>query len=72
LVVYSVAIEDRRWSLLIAGGVLLQIVGISLFHDSPAQVALVQAVVVGIVLLGNEIGFHRLLMTPRATMNGRG
>jgi O-antigen/teichoic acid export membrane protein len=71
LVVYSVAIEDRRWSLLLGAGIALQITGISLFHDSPAQIALVQAIVIGIVLLGNEIGFHRLLMTPRSTINGR-
>jgi O-antigen/teichoic acid export membrane protein len=68
LVVYSVAIQDRRWSLLMAAGILLQIVGITLFHDSPAQVALVQAVVVGIVLVGNELGFNRLLWRPRATI----
>jgi O-antigen/teichoic acid export membrane protein len=68
LVVYSVAIEDRRWSMLLGGGILLQITGISLFHDSPAQIALVQAVVVGIVLLGNELAFHRLLMRPRGTV----
>jgi O-antigen/teichoic acid export membrane protein len=67
LVVYSVAIEDRRWSMLLGAGIALQITGISLFHSSPAQVALVQAVVIGIVLLGNELGFHRLLMTPRTT-----
>jgi O-antigen/teichoic acid export membrane protein len=71
LVVYSVAIEDRRWSLLIAAGIALQITGISLFHDSPSQIALVQAVVVGVVLLGNELKFHRLLWTPRSTINGR-
>jgi O-antigen/teichoic acid export membrane protein len=68
LVVYTVAVEDRRWSALLAAGVVLQIVGISLFHDSPAQVALVQAVVVGIVLIGNELRFHRLLMSPRNPM----
>ena len=68
LVVYTVAVEDRRWSTLLGAGILLQIVGISLFHDSPAQVALVQAVVVGIVLIGNELRFHRLLMAPRDTM----
>jgi O-antigen/teichoic acid export membrane protein len=65
LVIYSVAVEDRRWSILLGAGIVLQIVGISLFHDSPAQVALVQAVVVSIVLLGNELRFHRLLMAPR-------
>jgi O-antigen/teichoic acid export membrane protein len=70
LVIYSVAIEDRRWSMLLMGGILLQIVGVSLFHDSPAQIALVQAVVVGIVLLGNELRFHRLLAAPRGTRNG--
>jgi O-antigen/teichoic acid export membrane protein len=68
LVVYTVAVEDRRWSTILGAGVLLQIIGISLFHDSPAQVALVQAVVVGIVLVGNELRFHRLLMSPRDTM----
>ena len=67
LVIYSVAIEDRRWSMLLGAGILLQIVGISLFHDSPAQIALVQAVVIGIVLLGNELFFHRLLTAPRGT-----
>ena len=67
LVIYSVAVEDRRWSLLLAAGIVLQIGAISLFHDSPAQIALVQAIVVWVVLLANEIGFHRLLMTPRGT-----
>jgi O-antigen/teichoic acid export membrane protein len=72
LVTYSVAIEDRRWSMLLGGGILLQIAGISLFHESPSQIALVQAVVIGIILVGNELGFHRLLTTPRATMGRRG
>jgi hypothetical protein len=71
LVIYSVAIEDRRWSLLLGAGILLQIGGISLFHESPAQIALVQAVVVGIVLIGNELRFHRLLMAPRDTIKDR-
>jgi O-antigen/teichoic acid export membrane protein len=71
LVIYSVAIEDRRWPFLLGGGILLQIVGVTLFHDSPAQVALVQAVVVGIVLLGNELAFHRLLMRPRGSLAER-
>jgi O-antigen/teichoic acid export membrane protein len=67
LVIYSVAIEDRRWPFLLGAGIVLQIVGVSMFHASPAQVALVQAVVVGVVLLVNEIAFHRLLMRPRGT-----
>jgi O-antigen/teichoic acid export membrane protein len=67
LVIYTVAIEDRRWTMLLAGGILLQVLGISLFHESPAQIALVQAIVVGLVLIGNEIAFHRLLAAPRGT-----
>ncbi len=65
LVIYTVAVEDRRWSMLLGFGILLQVIGISLFHNSPAQVALVQAVVVGLVLVGNELRFHRLLWKPR-------
>jgi O-antigen/teichoic acid export membrane protein len=61
LVVYSVAIRDRRWFLVLVLGVGLQIAGISAFHGSPAQVALVQACVLGIVLLVNERWFHSLL-----------
>jgi O-antigen/teichoic acid export membrane protein len=68
LVIYSVAIEDRRWTMLIGAGIVLQVVGISLFHDSPTQIAVVQAVVAGTVLAGNELGFHRLIMTPRGTI----
>jgi O-antigen/teichoic acid export membrane protein len=71
LVIYSVAIEDRRWSMLIGAGIVLQIVGISIFHSSPTQIAVVQAVVAGAVLLGNELAFHRLLMAPRDTIRDR-
>lgn len=65
LVVYTVAIEDRRWSMVMGAGVVLQTVGIALFHDSPAEVATVQAVVVLLVLLINELVFHSLVRTPR-------
>jgi O-antigen/teichoic acid export membrane protein len=71
LVIYTVAIEDRRWTMLICAGIVLQVVGICLFHDSPAQIAVVQAVVAGAVLLGNEIAFHRLFMSPRDTIRDR-
>jgi O-antigen/teichoic acid export membrane protein len=71
LVIYSVAIEDRRWTKLIGAGIVLQIIGISIFHDNPAQIAVVQAVVAAVVLLGNEIFFHRLLMAPRDTIKDR-
>jgi O-antigen/teichoic acid export membrane protein len=72
LVVYTVAIEDRRWTLLIGLGIALQVVGIALFHSSPAQVATVQAVVILLVLVCNEIGFHSLVRTPRASTGGPG
>lgn len=61
LVVYSVAIEDRRWVVLLVCGTFLQAVGIAAFHDSPAQVATVQAAVVLVLLLANEAAFHSLL-----------
>ena len=66
LVVFAVAIEDRRWTWLLIVGIAVQVTGIALFHDSPTQVAGVQAAVVGIVLLGNELIFHSLLPRPRA------
>jgi O-antigen/teichoic acid export membrane protein len=71
LVIYTVAIEDRRWTGLLAGGIVLQVTGICLFHDSPTQIAIVQAVVAGAVLLGNEVAYHRLLMSPRDTIKDR-
>ena len=65
LVVFAVTIEDRRWTLLLLVGVVLQAAGIALFHDSPTQVAGVQAVVVLIVLVLNELLFHSLILKPR-------
>lgn len=61
LVVYVVAIADRRWGLLLALGVVLQVGGVALFHDSPAQVATVQAVVAVTLLLINEVRFHSVI-----------
>ena len=61
LVVYSVAIRDRRWVLLLVCGVIFQIAGIATFHDSPTQVAVVQATVALFVLAGNEILFHPII-----------
>ena len=43
------------------------IAGIALFHDSPTQVAGVQAAVVATILLGNELIFHSLLRPAKAT-----
>lgn len=63
LVVYSVTIEDRRWPILLALGVGAQVIGIALFHDSPAQVATAQAVAAVLVLAINEAGFHSIVRT---------
>ncbi len=67
LVVFAVTIEDRRWTLVLVVGVVLQVAGIALLHDSPTQVAGVQAAVVLVILLLNEAMFHSLLRSPRAS-----
>ncbi len=61
LVVYVVAIADRRWGWLLALGVVLQAGGIAAFHGSPAEVATVQAIVAVVVLLVNEVRFHSII-----------
>jgi O-antigen/teichoic acid export membrane protein len=61
LVVYVVAIADRRWGWLLALGVALQVGGIAAFHGSPAEVATVQAIVAVVVLLVNEVRFHSII-----------
>lgn len=66
LVTYVVAMDDRRWTRILLLGVFCQVLGISLFHDSPAEVATVQAVVALLVLLMNEVAFHSLLRPVRA------
>ena len=63
LVTYTVAINDRRWVWLLGGGVVLQVVTITLFHGSPAQIAIAQAVTVTTVLILNELLFHPLVRT---------
>jgi len=66
LATYAVAIRDRRWAALVVVAVALQVIGISLFHGSPAQIATVQAVVVGVVLLVNEYWFHSIMPRRRS------
>lgn len=65
LVVYSVAIRDQRWPLLLVVGVALQVGGATLFHDSPEQIAMVQAVATISVLALNELLSHSLLRPAR-------
>jgi hypothetical protein len=63
LVVYTVAIQDRRWVGVLIGAVALQVGGISLFHGSPTEIAVVQATVVLVTLAVNEALFHPVLRT---------
>jgi O-antigen/teichoic acid export membrane protein len=65
LVVYTVAIQDRRWVWLLAGGVILQVAAISLVHSTPTAIATVQAAVIAIVLVINELIFHPVLRAER-------
>ncbi len=65
LVVYTVAIQDRRWVWLLAGGVGLQVALISLLHSSPVEIATVQASVIAAVLVVNELVFHPVLRAER-------
>jgi O-antigen/teichoic acid export membrane protein len=68
LVVYTVAVHDRRWVWLLIFGVGLQIISIGALHSTPVEVATVQASVVGLILLVNEIWFHPILHRQRRAM----
>lgn len=57
---YTVAIRDRRWLLLLAIGVAIQVGAISVFSSSPVAIAWAQAGTVVAVLLLNELSFHSL------------
>lgn len=63
LVTYVVAMRDQRWVWLLVGGVILQAASMSVWHASPTQIAIVQASVILVILLANEILFHPLLRT---------
>lgn len=65
LVVYTVAIQDRRWIWLLAAGVGAQVVGITIFHASPIEIAIVQASVIATLLVANELAFHPMLRAER-------
>jgi O-antigen/teichoic acid export membrane protein len=64
LVVYTVTIQDKRWSWLLLAGVGAQIVAILPCH-TPAQVATAQASVIWGTLLVNEVFFHPLVTAGR-------
>jgi O-antigen/teichoic acid export membrane protein len=71
LVVYTVAIQDRRWVWLLAAGVAVQVSAIGALHSTPTEVATVQACVVTLVLVVNECICHPLLGTERMFVNLR-
>jgi O-antigen/teichoic acid export membrane protein len=63
LVVYTVAIQDRRWVTVLIGATVLQVVAILTFHESPTQIAFVQAGVILAALVANEVLFHPIVRT---------
>jgi O-antigen/teichoic acid export membrane protein len=65
LVIYSIAIRDHRWPLLLVVAVVIQVVGVWLFHGSPGEVALVQATATLAVLGLNELISHSLVRTGK-------
>jgi O-antigen/teichoic acid export membrane protein len=65
LVVYTVAIRDRRWLGLLLAGVGVQVAAIGVFHGSPTEVAIAQATTVWLVLILNEVLFHPLVRAGR-------
>ncbi len=62
ILMYSVAIRDGRWPLVLGAGIVVQAVGISLFHGSVAQVAWVQAAATGLALVLSETAFHPIVI----------
>jgi O-antigen/teichoic acid export membrane protein len=71
LVVYTVAIQDRRWLLVLGGAVAVQIIAIGLLHRTPTDVATAQAAVIVLALAVNEALFHPLLRAERWVIGER-
>lgn len=69
LVVYTVAIQDRRWIAILGGSVIAQILAIWAFHATPTEIATVQAAVVLLTLGMNELLFHPVLRAERWIIN---
>ena len=61
LATYSVTVRDRRWVFLLVAGVALQVGAVSVVHHSATQIAWVQACVVMVILLANELLFRSVL-----------
>jgi len=61
LIVYTVAVQDRRLQVVLVGGVVLQVAAIGAFHSSVTAVALAQAGTVLTILIANELWGHPML-----------
>jgi O-antigen/teichoic acid export membrane protein len=66
LVVYTVAMRDRRWPALLVAGAGVQAVAILTAGDTASDVAVAQAITVWLILLANELLFHPLLRAGRS------
>jgi O-antigen/teichoic acid export membrane protein len=64
---FTTAIADRRWFLIVVGGIVLQVVGISTIHSSPGAIAWVSLVALLAVLVANEIIGYPLIRRPTRT-----
>lgn len=65
LVVYTVAIQDRRWVLVLGGAVVLQVGLIGAFHANPTEIATMQGLAILIALAVNELLFHPFVRAER-------
>ncbi len=65
LVVYTVAIQDRRWIFVLCGAVVAQVAAIAAFHQNATEIATMQALVIVLALVFNELLFHPVLRAER-------
>jgi O-antigen/teichoic acid export membrane protein len=62
VVIYTVAVGDRRWVLVLAGGLTAQCGAFAAFHSSPTEIATVQAILVTAMLITNELLFQPIFL----------
>lgn len=71
LVVYTVAIQDRRWIFILGGAVVAQVLAIASFHENATEIATIQAAVIVAALAVNELLFHPILRAERWVIGRR-
>jgi O-antigen/teichoic acid export membrane protein len=69
LIAYTVSIGSRKPTYVLLGMLPLQAAAISIFHQSAVEIAIVQAVIVTIAIVGNEIVGHPLLRRQPALIS---